>query len=405
MDVRIAEPEYTGVLYCIRLKHVSETEPLYGIPYYGQAVRVGTAENVARARWKEEVNDASKSQKTTGLLAVLCAYGEDAFEWEIVASLTGPRGWVQTLMDEGEIALIAEAGGVLRDMNRRLEQTLNLQEGGKCKTAQWWQSLEVFRQLAFTRFKSAMNAYVNEFGTSLVPYSYVDPVTRYTLGSRLAGFRVGRMRNGLPNQKEIEAWAESLPKWAWKPLESVDYWCAASERGRLQAAGEPDGYRSERHSAWHRSMSDAERNAQNLKIKDACNKPETREANSKAIKRWHANMSDSEKELRSEMAHYQAVAERDVRSKRHRQWLANEDDDAKTSRLSKRKAKFASKAEEKLSRMSPDSRRKAVLAIQANERGAAKRANELKLLRTVKPDAKQCDIPRAKREGWMPRSV
>jgi hypothetical protein len=209
------EPIVTGVLYCARLVHVPETEPLWNIRYYGQAVRVGEAEEVAKARWKREVHDAARENKQIGFLAVLDAFGADAFEWEIIASLKGRRDEVQELIDQGEIGLIAEAGGPLRDMNQRLDQTLNQTKGGKGDD--WWASMDAFRKRVFSKFKIEMEAYVAEYSSSLVPVAYVNPLTKYMLGAHLDHFRHGIMREGCADKAAREAWAEALPGWSWSP--------------------------------------------------------------------------------------------------------------------------------------------------------------------------------------------
>ena len=47
------------------------------------------------------------------------------------------------------------------------------------------------------RLQKEMEAYVAEFGTSLVPFSYVSP-SGHNLGYQLGRFRRGGMRKGRP---------------------------------------------------------------------------------------------------------------------------------------------------------------------------------------------------------------
>jgi len=79
-----------------------------------------------------------------------------------------------------------------------------------------------FRIRKLEEFKTEMEAYVKENHHSLVPTKYVTP-TGYKLGAQLSGFRNGRLRDGMPEQKAIEAWAEALPKWAWDATKTVEF--------------------------------------------------------------------------------------------------------------------------------------------------------------------------------------
>mgnify|MGYP001259055044 CR=1 FL=1 len=209
------DPWYTAVLYRAWLEHVDPEEPLWRVPYFGQIVRVGTVEQNFKDRKHAHETDSIREGKVLGFHAVIGMFGSDAIEWEIVSSKSGPRTAMQELANAEEIRLIAEHGGVLRDMDDRLEQTLNLTNGGQCGDARIrWIAIEAYRNRKLNRFKAAMEAYVKECGSSLVPTMYVTQ-DGYALGNALHGFRQGCMRIGMSNCDAITAWAESLPDWAW----------------------------------------------------------------------------------------------------------------------------------------------------------------------------------------------
>ena len=346
------DPWVTGVLYCARLEHVDSSEPLWRISYYGQAVRVGTPEEVANARWKEEVHKASKESKHIGFLAALDMFGEDAFEWSIVESREGLRSEMQAYADAGEVRLIAEAGGPLQSMTQRLRQTFNQTEGGK--GANWWASIDAFRANCFDRFKREMEAYVEEEKTSLVPRAYVNPLTKSPLGRRLSCFRQGHLWKGSPRQTEIVEWAEALPKWAWDARETEEYREGCSKRG---------------HEKW-------------------ANKSEEDKS------KWKANKKAAQN----------TPAYLDGLSKRKRDEWANQSEEKRAERLAKLSTTNRAKREAKLALMTPKERKVAEKKIATQTRSYAKRTAELRLLRTVMPNAKKSDISAARRNGTLAKA-
>ena len=234
-DEKKAEEEYIGVVYRRHLVRVGNDFPLFGCSYYGQAVRspdkYADHVAVAKKRWDEENGRATRESHELGLLAVLDMFGASVFEDSIVDSKRGPRSEVQAWADALEKQLIAENGGVLRNMDEKLTQTLNILKGGK--GTKWWGSQVAFRNKKLTQFKAEMESFVKEERpsilkpgtmeqTSRVPYSYVNPKNGYRLGQQLSGFRQGHLWMGHPDKAEIRKWAGSLAKWIWKIDKSTD---------------------------------------------------------------------------------------------------------------------------------------------------------------------------------------
>lgn len=228
------EPVYTTVLYEAHLEHVDESEPLWRVPYFGQVVRVGTAEEIFAARKREHETVAAREDKDLGLLAVIDRFGPNAMAWRIVSSASGPRTAMQALADAEEIRLIDAHGGILRDMDAKLTQTLNLTKGGKGDPRAIWEALDARRKRAYTKFKAAMETYVEEYDSALVPCTYVDD-DGYRLGHRLAFFRQGEGWKGAPWAKEAKAWAEKLPRWHWDARKSDEYHEQYVQRGQRRS--------------------------------------------------------------------------------------------------------------------------------------------------------------------------
>jgi hypothetical protein len=217
------DPVLTAVLYEARLEHADESEPLWHVPYFGQIVRVGTAEAIFAKRKREHETAAAREDKDLGLLAVIDRFGPEAMAWRIVSFKSGPRTAMQAWANAEEIELINQNGGMLRDMDAKLTQTLNLTKGGKGDARAWWAGIDARRRRALNRFKAAMAKYVAEHDSALVPRDYVDEDDGYPLGTQLSNFRQGSMWKGLSEEKEIIAWAEALPKWEWNGRET-DQW-------------------------------------------------------------------------------------------------------------------------------------------------------------------------------------
>ena len=302
------DPIMIAVVYTRRLMWIDPSEPLYGCPYDGQAVRqMDTPEKVAMARWKEENYDAVRKPKRVGLLHELKVHGPAMFVDKIVDSRRGPRSEVQKWADEREIELIAEHGGPLRDPYVRCNQTLNLDHGGKFGMN--FESRDALRTVSWLHFQDEMDEYISCYETALVPHSYVSS-SGYKLGSRLAGVRQGELWKGHPDQTNRIEWLESLPGWAWNARETDEWLEANSERGTAQWANADKETRAE----WSRTTS------------EAMNRPEVKAANSESGKaqwanadketraEWKRNMSEAHstpeyKAAASERANAQAVRE------------------------------------------------------------------------------------------------
>jgi hypothetical protein len=225
----VVDPIVIAVIYIRWLKWIDPSAPLYGCPYGGQAVRVGnSAEEVAAARWKQENQQALREDKRVGLIHELKVHGATAFHNEIVDWRRGPRSEVQQWADEREIALIAAHGGPLRDPSTRCKQTLNLTKGGKQGCS--FEAIDASRTVLWLHFQDEMEEYIECFGTSLVPYSYVNSVSGHKLGQHLGHVRQGKLWRGHPDETKRVEWLESLPGWAWNSRETDEWRDAQSER-------------------------------------------------------------------------------------------------------------------------------------------------------------------------------
>jgi len=272
------DPWYTAVIYEAWLEHVDESEPLWRVPYFGQVVRADSADENFKARKYEHETDTISKPKDLGFHAVIGMFGADKIAWRVLSSKPGRRSEVQAWANAEEIRLIDAHGGVLRDMDAKLQQTLNLTKGGKGDPAAVWAGIEAKRHRALTKFKAAMEAYVAEHGSSLVPQAYVDE-DGYRLGIRLNGFRRGQMRKGMSDQADIDAWAEALPKWAWNAKET-DEW--REEKGRAVKDRRANATEEER-AEWSKTSKEVQK------------RPEVHAKKVQATTDWFANSTEEQK--------------------------------------------------------------------------------------------------------------
>ena len=324
------DPLYTAVLYEARLEHADPEEPLWRVPYFGQIVRVGTAEAIFADRKREHEWTAARKAKDLGFLAVIDRFGPEAMAWRIVSSETGPRTAMQELANAEEIRLINEHGGILRDMDAKLKQTLNLTKGGQGDARARWAAIDAKRRRACTKFKAAMEAYVEEHESALVPQAFVNE-ENYRLGEALARFRQGHMRKGFPEQASIEAWAESLPKWEWNAATSDE---RRAERSKITKetwktmSTEARRARISKTRATKDAKTAEEKAAVSANQSTALRQPKVRAKAAQRKKDWWANISiDARskilkstwaKQRRAELEHARQIAVPFEKSKKRR---------------------------------------------------------------------------------------
>ena len=272
------DPWYTAVMYEAHLEHVDPEEPLWRVPYFGQVVRAGTVEENFEARKGEHETGSIRDPKDLGFHAVIGMFGADKIAWRIVNSKSGPRSVVQTWANAEEKRLIAEHGGVLRDMDAKLAQTLNLTDGGKGDCASYWEAIDARRRRALNKFKAAMESHVAEYKSALVPQCFVDE-DGYPLGERLSQFRRGQMRRGLPDQRAIEDWAAALPSWAWNAQKAEENRAIKSQNTKNQMA----------------NMSPQEKSERSIRLKKTLSTAASKALRSQISKDWHTNASPEAK--------------------------------------------------------------------------------------------------------------
>ena len=204
---------------------VDPDDPLYGTCYFGIAVRGGfvSPDALGATRWREHERDSDTRPKDLGIRAIIARYGENSIVWRLVEFRTrGTHETLQAWANEWEKAAIAAAGGMLRNMEPEvpLRQTFNLTSGGQGDPRAVWENVEARCLAAWQRFQRALQAFVDDEGTSRVPRDYVDP-SGYKIGARVTGVRQGVMLRGRPQEATRRAWLEALPRWTWNCFDTA----------------------------------------------------------------------------------------------------------------------------------------------------------------------------------------
>jgi len=149
--------------------------PLFGIKYFGQVAREkGTAIEQCEARWSEERAEAKKKNKEVGLLYMIKAFGYEAATRRMIETFKGSMLEAQNWANEREIKLIAEHGGPLRDVDRRLRQTLNLTNGGRGDAITRWYANEAISRKRWNKYKKLLQVFYDREGHLNVPGPHVE---------------------------------------------------------------------------------------------------------------------------------------------------------------------------------------------------------------------------------------
>jgi len=223
------------------LVRVDAANPLRLIKYFGQSCRLHgqypTAAKLLATRKREHTYNAQYDPKDVGLRAAINEFGVEAFDVTVVASLVGPDADVHAWANREEIRLIAENGGVLRDMHPKfsIQQTLNMTNGGtgaalvsKLLKSNVWMKTVVERLEKFAiehpdRGSNVGTSYVCKDGYSL-------------------GEKVHQIRKRAFFDPKWVATLEALPQWTWNGKQGAAF--KEAFRSRVNAGIEAAGGQS-----------------------------------------------------------------------------------------------------------------------------------------------------------------
>ena len=205
-------------------EHIHVDHPLFGIKYFGQVARKkGTAIEQCDARWYEERVEANKKDKEVGLMYMIRTFGYEAATRRIIETFKGPILEARNWANARESALIAEHGGPLRDVDRRLRQTLNLTDGGQGDAVKKWYAIEAISQKRWNKYKKLLQAFYDREGDINVPTAHVEDGV--ALGSIVSSMRVqGCFLTGHPEREEwvrAHGWVDNARDERWERVKQL----------------------------------------------------------------------------------------------------------------------------------------------------------------------------------------
>jgi len=222
-----ADPLAWAALYEWVLDKISPEHPLYNSTYIGQVCRVGkTPEQAFEVRTQRHLYDSVSDPKEVGLHAAITSFGADAFTVRLIPGERkhAPRPQAMKWANEREIVLIAERGGVLRDMEPEepLHQTLNLTAGGQGDAVSRWKSIQARSEFTWRKAKAALLQAVDVLGTSKVPQGWIHPTSGHKTWQLVNSIRMGAHWRDKPDAANRRLFLEGLAGWTWaRTLDNV----------------------------------------------------------------------------------------------------------------------------------------------------------------------------------------
>jgi len=206
-----------AIIYEAKLVGVCEENVLCNISYFGQSLpkykKYSTPEEVLKKRNLQHCSLALREDKELGFMNVLRIYGPDAFEWKIVESKYDEYEEAQKWADNREKYYIEQNGGIMRDMDKKLIQTFNLQSGGQGDPKKIFESLEARSNKKWYKFKIHLQEFYRKKGNINILSSYVCD-DKYKLGQTVVSVRGGNMIHFI-NSEERKEFLDNFPGWTW----------------------------------------------------------------------------------------------------------------------------------------------------------------------------------------------
>ena len=210
-----------AIIYEVKLVGVCQENVLYNISYFGQSLpkykNFDTPEEVLKNRILQHCSLAHREDKELGFMNVLRIYEPDAFEWKIVESKYHEYEEAQKCADNREKYYIEQNGGIMRDMDKKLNQTFNLQSGGRGDPKKIFESLEARSNKKWHKFKIHLQEFFEKEGNINILSSYICD-DKYKLGQTMVSVRGGNMINFI-NSEERKEFLDTFPGWTWNIIE------------------------------------------------------------------------------------------------------------------------------------------------------------------------------------------
>jgi len=210
-----------AIIYEAKLVGVCKENVLYNISYFGQSLpkykKLNSPEELLKNRKLQHNSLALREPKEFGFMNVLRIYGIDAFDWKIVESKYAEYEEAQKWADNRETYYISQNGGIMRDMDKKLNQTFNLQSGGQGDPNKIFESIQARSNKAWNKFINHLQEFYKDTGNIKVLHDYICN-DGYPLGQTIISVRSGNMLNYI-NSEERRKNLDNFPGWTWNIVE------------------------------------------------------------------------------------------------------------------------------------------------------------------------------------------
>lgn len=210
-----------AIIYEAKLVGVPEENVLHNISYIGQSLpkykKFNTAEEVFKNRKLQHNSLALRKPKELGFMNALRIFGNDAFDWKIVESKYVEYEEAQIWANNREKYYISQNGGIMRDMDKKLNQTFNLQSGGQGDPNKIFECIQARSNKAWNKFINHLDEFNKKNGNIKVQSDYICN-DGYPLGQTIITVRAGNMLNSI-NSEERKRILDNFPGWTWNIIE------------------------------------------------------------------------------------------------------------------------------------------------------------------------------------------
>ena len=210
-----------AIIYEAKLVGVPEENVLHNISYIGQSLpkykKFNTAEEVFKNRKLQHNSLALREPKELGFMNALRIFGNDAFDWKIVESKYVEYEEAQIWANNREKYYISQNGGIMRDMDKKLNQTFNLQSGGQGDPNKIFECIQARSNKAWNKFINHLDEFNKKNRNIKVQSDYICN-DGYPLGQTIITVRAGNMLNSI-NSEERKRILDNFPGWTWNIIE------------------------------------------------------------------------------------------------------------------------------------------------------------------------------------------
>lgn len=213
-----------AIIYQAKLSNISDDNVLKDKVYIGQSIPqliINEPEKILQRRRKQHFDASIRSNKKIGFMPLLKLHGNKAFDWIILEKKVGDVSKdsfiiLQEWANEREKYYIKLNGGVLKDINKKLIQTLNLTSGGQGDPKCIYECRIARSNYCWHQFITHLTNYKEKNGHINIINTYICD-DGYKLGNQIVSVRCGTMLEFFKERREI---LNNFEGWTWNIIDN-----------------------------------------------------------------------------------------------------------------------------------------------------------------------------------------